>query len=100
MGEFLSGVPIGVLVVRQKCNYISWNIITILFFWPKSYPSCPGGRGYFDTTEKWTFDHRILKMEVSLIPCEVLKKKLQLYGVKWSYFLSRYLNHDINGIME
>ena len=99
MGELLSGVPIGVLAVRQKCNFMSWNIITILFFWPKSYPSCLGGRGDFDTTEKWTFDHRILKMEVTPIPCEVFKKiqkNLTVLGEIITFGESPHVDHNID----
>ena len=87
MGELLSGIPNGVLASWKKCNLISQNIITVLIFWPKSYPSYPGGRGYFDTTEKCTFNHKNLNIEVSLVYPKIFKTKIQLYRVKWSYFL-------------
>ena len=81
MGELLSGIPNGVLASWKKYHLISQNIITVLIFWPKSYPSLPEGRGYFDTTEKWTFNHKNLNIEVGLVNPEIFKTKIQLYRV-------------------
>ena len=68
-------------LLGKKCNLIYQSIITVLIF-DQSYRSCPGGRGYFDTIEKCTFNHKNLSIEVGLVYPEIFKTKIQLYRLK------------------